>query len=88
MGFTMSPTPGTVAFNTQARAVAPQMSDWGMATITPDGSLVQRVEGKSRKTWKFNDLAKDRVQVALTSEGRPVHADVQLWLAPTGPPSR
>ena len=86
MGFTMSPTPGTVAFNTQARAVAPQMSDWGMATITPDGSLVQRVEGKSRKTWKFNDLAKDRVQVALTSEGRPVHADVQLWLGPDWTP--
>jgi len=57
-----------------------------MASITPDGSLAQRVEGKTRKTWKFNDLAKDRVQVAVTSEGRPVNADIQLWLGPDWTP--
>merc|ERR1719198_1767918 len=62
------------------------MSSWDMKAISPDGRLVQRVEGKSRKTWKFNDLAKDRVQVALTSEGRLVHADVQLWLGPDWTP--
>ena len=59
---------------------------WDMASITPDGSLAQRVEGKTRKTWKFNDLAKDRVQVAVTSEGRPVNADIQLWLGPDWTP--
>jgi len=65
---------------------APSMSGWDMAEITPDGSLAQRVEGKTRKTWKFNDLSKDRVQVALSSEGRPVHADIQLWLGPDWTP--
>jgi hypothetical protein len=64
----------------------PVMSGWDMKTITPDGSLMQRVEGKSRRTWKFTNLAKDRVQVALTSEGRPVNADVQLWLGPNWTP--
>jgi len=59
---------------------------WDMSEITPDGSLAQRVEGKTRKTWKFNDFSKDRVQVAVTSEGRPVHADVQLWLGPDWTP--
>merc|ERR1719224_134747 len=59
---------------------------WEMQNISPDGSLVQRVEGKTRKTWKFNDLSKDRVQVALTSEGRPITADVQLWLGPDWTP--
>merc|ERR1711935_859582 len=54
--------------------------------ITPDGKLVQRVEGNTRKTWSFNNLAKDRVQVALTSEGRPVNADIQLWLGPDWTP--
>merc|ERR1719327_1110532 len=59
---------------------------WTMKDITPDGSLAQRVEGKTRKTWKFNDVSKDRVQVALTSTGRPVNADVQLWLGPDWTP--
>ena len=63
-----------------------QSSGWSIKEITPDGSLVQRVEGKTRKTWKFNDLSKDRVQVALTSEGRPVTADIQLWLGPDWTP--
>merc|ERR1719331_2129477 len=40
----------------------------------------------TRKTWKFNDLGKDRVQVAVESEGRPVHAEVQLWLGPDWTP--
>ena len=34
----------------------------------------------------FNNLAKDRVQVALTSEGRPVNAEIQLWLGPDWTP--
>merc|ERR1712129_576536 len=42
--------------------------------------------GNTRKTWSFNNLAKDRVQVALTSEGRPVNADIQLWLGPDWTP--
>jgi hypothetical protein len=59
---------------------------WSIKEISPDGTLVQRVEGFTRKTWKFSDFAKDRVQVALTSEGRPVNADIQLWLGPDWTP--
>ena len=29
------------------------------------------MRSQTRKTWKFNDIGKDRVQVALESEGRP-----------------
>jgi len=61
-------------------------SSWGIEEITPDGSLAQRIEGQTRKTWKFNDYSKDRVQVAVTSEGRPVNADIQLWLGPDWTP--
>jgi len=61
-------------------------SGWGIKDITPDGSLTQRVEGMTRKTWKFNDITKDTVQVAVTSEGRPVNADVQLWIGPDWTP--
>jgi hypothetical protein len=66
---------------------APMMADgWAIKDISPDGSLVQRVEGQTRKTWKFNDLSKDRVQVAVTSDGRPVNSDIQLWLGPDWTP--
>jgi hypothetical protein len=61
---------------------------WTMNDITPDGKLSQRIEGKTRKTWKFNDISKDRVQLALTSTGRPVNADVQLWLGPDWTPMK
>jgi len=71
---------------TAAIATAPGRSTWGITQVSPDGSLVQRIEGKTRKTWKFSDFSKDRVQVALTSEGRPVNADVQLWLGPDWTP--
>merc|ERR1719261_720112 len=60
--------------------------NWGIEEVSPDGSLAQRVEGQTRKTWKFNDLSQDRVQVAVTSEGRPVNADIQLWLGPDWTP--
>merc|ERR1719265_2840085 len=61
-------------------------TDWGMKEISPDGKLVQRIEGTTRKTWKFNDLSKDRVQLALASEGRPINSEVQLWLGPDWTP--
>ena len=77
--------PSAVAGRSQV-APAVMESKWDMKEITPDGKLVQRVEGNTRKTWSFNNLAKDRVQVALTSEGRPVNADIQLWLGPDWTP--
>jgi hypothetical protein len=61
---------------------------WTMQDITPDGTLAQRVEGKTRKTWKFNDVSKDRVQLALTSSGRPVNVESQLWLGPDWTPMK
>ena len=46
------------------------MSGWGITDISPDGEFTQKVEGKTRKTWKFSDLGKDRVQVAITKSVR------------------
>ena len=59
---------------------------WGMRDITPDNSLKQRVEGDTRKTWKFNDISQDRVHLAVVSEGRPMNTDIQLWLGPDWTP--
>jgi len=76
---------GAIGYSTKSRADV-QMNAWGLTEISPDGSLVQRIEGQTRKTWKFTDVGKDRVQVSLGSEGRPVHADVHLWLGPNYTP--
>lgn len=89
---------GTLRQGHSARSFSPRMqfgshqsgaapaTPWSIKSVSPDGALVQRVEGKTRKTWKFSDLSKDRVQVALASEGRPINSDVQLWLGPDWTP--
>jgi len=82
----VSRMPAIVMEEDMAQQLASKVSarSWDMKELSPN--LVQRVEGKTRKTWKFNDLSKDRVQVAATSEGRPVNADIQLWLGPDWTP--
>jgi len=64
----------------------PLSSPWSIKEVSRNGALMQRVEGTTRKTWKFNDLTKDRVQVALASEGRPINSDVQVWWGPNYTP--
>jgi hypothetical protein len=79
-------TAKVASFATSPFGKTVNMAGWDIKDITPDGSLAQRIEGQTRKTWKFNDLSKDRVQVAVTSEGRPVKSDIQLWLGPDWTP--
>jgi hypothetical protein len=69
-----------------APALTMPRSDWDLNAISPDGTLVKRIEGQTRKTWNFNDISKDRVSVAVGSEGRPVHTDLDLWIGPDWTP--
>lgn len=85
MGRTVSPSKLTASLM-DPEVMGPPPSPWDISAITPDGALKQRVEGLSRRTWEFNDLDKDRVQVALESEGRPIKAEVQLWIGPDWTP--
>lgn len=51
-------------------------------------SKAVRVEGDTLKTWDIGEQAIERVQLDITSDGRPCHAEVQLWHTPAYIPTK
>lgn len=51
-----------------------------------DGSNSVPLQGESLKTWTYQSVDVERVQVVLTTEGRPLNADVELWNGPDNTP--
>jgi len=46
------------------------------------------VQGGSLRTWTYRSPKVEQVQVVLSSEGRPVDADIELWHGPDNPPCK
>ena len=45
-----------------------------------DSSIL--VQGGSLRTWSYRSPAVEQVQVMLSTEGRPLDADIELWHGP------
>jgi hypothetical protein len=60
-------------------------SSWDLMTIAGNKDIV-RCEGQSRKTFDFRDKTKELVQLGMDSEGRPVSAEIELWIGPNYTP--
>lgn len=46
----------------------------------------QIIQGGSLRTWSYRSPAVEHVQVVLTSGGRPIDADIELWHGPDNTP--
>jgi len=83
----LSAVHGGAAFSVPSPAMLRQSSTaLGMAAWDMKGSTPQRVEGMTRKTWSFTDNSQEVVEVVANSNGRPVHADMELWIGPNWTP--
>jgi hypothetical protein len=63
-------------------------SDDGSWDLNKISKTVARIEGQTRKTWKFSDISQEVVQVAIKSDGRPAHVETNLWIGPDWTPMK
>uniref|UniRef100_A0A7S3V9T3 Uncharacterized protein n=1 Tax=Chaetoceros debilis TaxID=122233 RepID=A0A7S3V9T3_9STRA len=62
--------------------VTSKTSEWEISQISPN----VQIQGQTRHTWNMADASKEVVQVALHSNGRPIQADLQVWIGPDWTP--
>ena len=99
MGLTMAPNAAAGAL----RMASPAMSMSAMAPArvgaasgnvvptnkprkTADSTIL--VQGGSLRTWSYRSPSVEQVQVVLSTEGRPLDADIELWHGPDNTPCK
>jgi len=69
------PVPGTSISGSVASARGP---------LSPDATIL--VQGGSLRTWSYRSPAVEQVQVVLSTDGRPLDSDIELWHGPDNTP--
>ena len=52
--------------------------------VLEDGSIL--IQGGSLRTWSYQSPLVEQVQVVLSTEGRPLDSDIELWHGPDNTP--
>merc|ERR1719426_183248 len=72
----------SIATNANRRAALKH----GAAGLVAQSATKIKVEGGSLRTWNYRDPNVEQVQVILSSEGRPLDSDIELWHGPDNTP--
>jgi hypothetical protein len=64
---------------------AEETTNWNLPSFAGPGGLV-RVEGQSRRTFDFSDITQEVIQLGVTSTGRPMNAEMEVWIGPDWTP--
>ena len=85
-----APSPMMQLTSSRAAPVSPAQYAGSVAPTRDIADLENSVlvQGGSLRTWSYRSPAVEQVQVFLTTEGRPLDADIELWHGPDNTPTK